>query len=93
LKAIVEGRVYDTSTAEKLFSYNKSLIEGGEHKASEQTLYRTARGAYFLLLDSRISGTQRIVPLDKEDMFIWVGRFATGEEHEELCKLIPELIA
>jgi hypothetical protein len=93
VRAIVEGRVYDTSTAEKLFSYNNSRTEGGKYKASEQTLYRTARGSYFLLLESRISGDQKIVPLDKEDMFIWVGRFVTGKEHEELCKLIPELIA
>ena len=47
MQAIVDGRKYDTTTAEKIVSW-----DNGEHdpmKEYEETLYKTARGNFFVL--------------------------------------------
>ena len=46
MKKIIDGRRYDTDTADELAS--DSYLYPGDHAHYEEALYRTPRGAYFL---------------------------------------------
>jgi hypothetical protein len=47
MKKVIEGKVYNTETAEKIYSWDNGFY-GGDFKQCEETLYRTKKGRYFL---------------------------------------------
>jgi hypothetical protein len=47
MKKVIEGKVYNTETAEKIHSWDNGYY-GSDFKMCEETLYRTKKGAFFL---------------------------------------------
>jgi hypothetical protein len=47
MKRIVNGKVYDTETAECVADWHNSFY-GGDFQRCEESLYRTKKGAWFL---------------------------------------------
>jgi len=47
MKKVIGGKMYNTETAEELFSFDNGL-GGGDFRAMEETLYVTKKGTYFL---------------------------------------------
>jgi hypothetical protein len=47
MKCVIDGKVYDTETAEELHSWDNGHYDNDFRSCSE-TLYRTAKGNYFL---------------------------------------------
>lgn len=67
MRAIIDGKVYDTNTATKL----ASAISG--------TLWITSRRAYFLVVLSVDLLCRQIVPLQESEARRWVERKANTE--------------
>ena len=83
MRAIIEGKRYDTETAEEVAEYHSPHLRGDFHKFSE-TLYRTRRGRWFLVgegnaaspysarfADGRGPG-KRVVPFSDEEAREWM---------------------
>lgn len=96
MKRIVEGKVYDTATAESVandsFSYQSDF-----HYWSE-TLYRTKKGAYFLhgeggpcsryavsLGNNSTGGSEAITPMTSEEAFLWLSKV----DQDKAIELFP----
>lgn len=50
MKKVINGKVYNTETAEELHHW-RSHHNAGDFGAYDETLYRTKKGNYFLLCD------------------------------------------
>lgn len=83
MRAIIEGKRYDTETAEEVAAYHSPHFRGDFHRFSE-TLYRTSRGRWFLVgegnaaspyaepvVDGRGPG-ERLVPFSDEEAREWL---------------------
>lgn len=47
MKKVIDGKVYNTETAEEIHSWDNGFY-GSDFKQCEETLYRTKKGAFFL---------------------------------------------
>lgn len=47
MKRIIDGKVYNTETAEEIASWHNGYY-GGDFKRCEESLYRTPKGSWFL---------------------------------------------
>lgn len=86
MKAIVDGKLYDTETATELARRMCSATR-------TQALYRTARGAHFVAI-TRTNSTlgiprERIVPLPDDELVELVAYYVGIEE---AVRLFPEKI-
>jgi len=93
MKAIINGKLYDTQTAEELAgdSYGCS----GDFERWDETLYRTKSGSYFIagsggpktkymrvVGQNEWSGGHAIIPLSEEEAKVWMEQHATADEYE-----------
>ena len=83
MKSTIKGLVYDTDKATEVASWSNGVPYSDFHHVSE-TLYRTAKGAYFLhgvggasssyretCGTNSWSGGARIAPMTEEEAFEW----------------------
>jgi hypothetical protein len=87
MKRIIEGKVYNTETAEKIASYHNGY-SCSDFKYCEESLYRTKKGAWFIAVEggalskyatpygNATSGGDGLEPVSKEDARQWL------EDHE-----------
>ncbi|MDP2956717.1 MAG: hypothetical protein Q8N53_09870 [Longimicrobiales bacterium] len=88
MRQVIEGKVYDTETAERIHQWGNGHNAGDFHRCQE-ALYRTSRGAYFLAGEGGAlspwsvpvgnngrGGGSGIRPLTEEEARTWL------EEHE-----------
>lgn len=84
MKQVVNGKVYDTETAELIHEFENPAVRGDFHYL-EESLYRTANGAYFLagsggamtgyrtpLEDGSWGGGSTIQPLSEPAAIEWL---------------------
>lgn len=86
MKAIINGKVYDTATGEYLAGQNPSMFDNGYWGPSEH-LYRNSNGDFFLYGNRRFSNSEyfhrpgvfdcdeKIVPLSADDADAWAWEF------------------
>ena len=87
MKRIIDGKIYNTETATKVASY--SFSNRGDFHYYEDTLYRTAKGTYFLAGgggplskyavsrgNNTTSGGEYLWPLEDGEAMNWL------EEHD-----------
>jgi len=98
MKKIVDGKIYDTATAERI-AERKSGYGRGDFNWCEETLYRTKKGRWFLAGQGGVmsryaqsSGDYKtisldIIPLTQEEAVAWL------QEHvpDKLAKYFPNL--
>jgi hypothetical protein len=76
MKKIVEGKLYDTETAE-------SLGEWSDNNFDHYSLFRTQKGALFTVrLD--VNNQSHLVPLPKGDEFDWLVKYGGDAQAAEL---------
>jgi len=97
MKAIINGRKYDTETASELATARNRNFQWGDFQAWEETLYVKRTGEFFLYgkggaatkyatpvgHHSSASGDS-IVPLTEEDAKRWAERHLRAETYEEI---------
>ncbi len=83
MKAIIQGRKYDTETAEHIVGYSNNL-GCGDFRHYEEDLYRTKKGNWFLAgeggpmtkyshtVGDATSGGSGIIPLTNQEAFEWL---------------------
>jgi hypothetical protein len=93
VKAIINGKSYNTETAEELGS--DSYGHSGDFDRWDETLYRTEGGAYFTAGSGgpktkymRVSGQNewaggaKIIPLTEAEAREWMERHCAADEYE-----------
>lgn len=102
MKKVINGRRYDTETANELAKWhNMQDVRNFSH--CKETLYRKTTGEYFLYGEggpsskySRTVGTnswsggERIMPLSLEEAQKWAEEHLEGDEYEEIFGAIEE---
>ena len=98
MKQVIDGKIYDTETAEEIHAWSNGYY-GSDFNHCRKTLYRTAKGAYFVhgiggpLSEYREpagdgwNGGEDIIPLDRMDVIPWL------EKHEGAEVLIRDFAA
>lgn len=93
MRQVIEGKVFDTSTAQLIHEWSSGHYAGDFHR-QEEALYRTRGGVYFLhgeggalspwsvAVGDRRSGGERIIPMTAEEALEW------AEEHGAPAKVI-----
>ena len=94
MKQIIEGRRYNTETAQEIGSSSGKAYRGDFHYCSE-SLYRTPRGNFFLCGEggplSRYGrpaygggtcGGEGIIPVSKEDALSWCEEHLDIEDYQ-----------
>lgn len=84
MKKIVNGKTYNTETAELIGEYWTQGIKRGDFDYYEETLYKTKNGHYFFFIfagahcipkklpDGNTTGMQFIQPVSEKDAQEWV---------------------
>ncbi len=85
MKRVINGKVYDTKTAEVIHSISDGYA--GDFRAYAETLYRTKKGAWFLRgeggpmtrwatghSDGSLSGGEGVVPMTDHEALQWCER-------------------
>lgn len=102
MKKVIDGKMYDTSTAKKLGEWTN-----GERYADfnylEESLYRTKAGRYFIYGNGGAmtkyaesagnnswSSGSRIEPVSRETAMEWAEEHLDGDEYEEIFGAVPE---
>ena len=87
MKEVINGKMYNTETAEAIHEWDNGLY-GNDFRSCEKTLYRTKKGNYFVAGEggpmscyavsngNTTSGGSGIRPIEKEDVVQWL------EEHD-----------
>jgi hypothetical protein len=91
MKQVIDGKMYNTDTAEEIGSWSNNLGYGDFRSCSE-TLYRTEKGNYFVhgkggamskyaesCGDSIGSGSE-IIPMDRAEAFEWAQQHCGDED-------------
>jgi len=83
MKRVINGKVFDTGTAELLSSFY--FGSPGDINFIDESLYRTKRGAYFLAGSHQVdnnswSGGKAIFPLTIEEALEWAETHDTESE-------------
>lgn len=97
MKAIIDGKTYNTETAEKLAEVCNPSAGTSDFSWWEEALYRTKRGAYFLAggggslsgwakaaIGGGRTGGSGIKRLSEEDARAWAERWLSADEYLEL---------
>ena len=91
MKQMIDGKMYNTDTAEEIGSWSNHLGYGDFRSCSEE-LYRTEKGNYFLhgkggamsryaeSYGDSVSGGSAIIPMDKEEAFEWAQQHCGDED-------------
>ena len=100
MKKIIDGKMYNTETAEKIWHYDNG--ETG-FDWCEETLYQKKTGEFFLYGEggarSRYAESagngfwgsgSRIIPLREDEARAWAEGCLTGEEYEEIFGEVEE---
>jgi len=94
MKAIIEGKRYDTETAREIAHYRNGLGSGDFRHVSE-TLYRTNKGAFFLAGEggpmtryaegngNSTWGSSEIIPMEDDEALDWLEANGTPESVEK----------
>lgn len=101
MKRIINGKRYDTETAEELYSYSYS--NRGDFHYFRETLYRKRTGEFFLYgvggpaskyaqaIDMNSwSGGERLMPMTYAEAQQWAEKCLTGDEYEEIFGEVAE---
>ena len=101
MKQIINGKRYDTSTAELINSYEYSYPRDFNYVYEQ--LYRKKTGEFFIAGEggplskyrqscgqNEWSGGSRIVPLSFEDAQMWVEEHCSADRYEEIFGPVPE---
>jgi hypothetical protein len=101
MKRIIDGKRYDTETAEKLHEWDNGIY-GGDFKQHDEALYKTEKGAYFVhgtsgpmgpysqnLGNGAKGGGEILSPMTEKEAFEWLTSHG-GEEVAE--KYFPNMI-
>lgn len=94
MKQVIDGKLYNTETAEHLHGWDNGLY-GGDFNRLAEDLYRTTKGAFFLHRDGGAlvmhipcgdgyTGGEEIVPLSKASAIEWL------EDHKGTQVLLAE---
>lgn len=95
MKAVINGKRYNTETAEEVGEYQNALGYN-DFRHIEESLYKTKKGAFFLAgsggpmtkysqaVGDMTGGGSGIIPLTKEEARTWC------ENHEIDCDVIDE---
>jgi len=96
MRQVIEGRVFDTSTAQLVHEWSSGHYRGDFHRA-EEALYKTKKGAYFIageggalsswsvpVGDNGRGGSSGIRPLTEVEARTWC------EEHEAPASIIEK---
>ena len=84
MKKIINGRMYNTETAEKIQEWDNGIY-GNDFRSCEETLYKKTTGEYFIhgsggaaskysvpCGNNGSSGSSDIIPLTKDEAKIWM---------------------
>lgn len=95
MKKLIDGKMYNTETAEEIVTWENSYFTSDFHYCQE-TLYKTKKGAHFLhgkggplspysqpVGDTGRGGGSDIIALSKEDAFNWLEGHDLTEEAEK----------
>lgn len=95
MKQIIDGKMYNTETAELLEEYFNDLPRGDFH-CIDEALYRTKKGAFFLAGhggaltkyaqpcgNCGTCGGDGIFPLSEAEAREWMEQHSTAEKYEE----------
>lgn len=95
---IINGKKYDTSTADAMGSFNYTTP--GDLWYQEETLYRTKKGSYFLFglggegtecsLTNRSGCMPKITPITEAEAREWVEKYLTGPEYIKIFGDVEE---
>lgn len=102
MKKIINGKVYDTETAQQL-AYWENMPDVRDFHQYNETLYRKKTGEYFLhgeggpmtkyartVGTNSWSGGERIMPLSFAEAQAWAEEHLDGEEYEEIFGEVTE---
>ena len=101
MKKIINGRKYDTDTAEALASYWNGL-GGSDFAHCTETLYRKKTGEFFLhgeggpmskyshSYGNMTCGGEKIIPLTEDEAKEFVERRCDGDEYEAIFGPVEE---
>jgi hypothetical protein len=102
MKRIIDGKRYDTETATLVAEWDNGCF-GNDFKSCEESLYKTAKGAYFIagtggpmskyaqpVGNNGVGGGSGLEPLDREEAFNWLCDKGLADEAETE---FPDLIA
>jgi hypothetical protein len=84
MKRIIDGLKYDTDTAALIAEWDNGIY-GSDFKSCEESLYKTAKGAYFIageggpmskyaqpVGNNGMGSGSGLEPLDREEAFAWL---------------------
>lgn len=96
MKKIIEGRRYDTETANKVWETDGGAESTTDFRYWSEALYRTPRGRWFVygeggpltkwakvIGQNCMAGGQDIAPLSEQEARAWVEKHADAELYEE----------
>jgi len=81
VKKIVNGKLYDTGTAESLGQWKHSL--------DTHSLYRTKKGAYFVVTTTDLIDESTWHPVPEDELFDWL---VVNGGDEQAANLFPDKI-
>ena len=100
MKKVINGRMYNTETAEKLAEWDNG--RWGSFDACSETLYRKRNGELFLHGDGEarskyakpceggVAGSQAIILLSEKEAREWAEEHLSGDEYEEIFGVVEE---
>lgn len=102
MKKIIDGKVYNTTSAEKIAEYS-SVYARSDFNYYEETLFRKRTGEYFLYGSGNAAsryaescgqsewcGGERIIPLTLESAKKWAENHLDGDEYENIFGVVVE---
>ena len=101
MKKIINGRLYDTSTAKRIGSYDNGYC-GSDFEHYSETLYRKKTGEYFLYgvggamskysqpCGRDMSGGDEIVPYTEGKAKAWAEAYMNADAYMELFGPVAE---
>lgn len=101
MKKIINGKVYDTDTAHRIFAWDNGVY--GDFDSIEETLYRKRTGEFFILGvggartkyatasdDNHWSGGSKIIPITWEAAREWAEERMDAEEYDWIFGPVSE---
>ena len=100
MKKVMNGKMYNTETAEKLAEWDNG--RWGSFDACAETLYRKRTGEFFLHGDGDamsiyakpceggVAGGQAIIPLSEKEAREWAEEHLNGDEYEAIFGVVEE---
>lgn len=78
MKKIINGKLYNTETAERIGRWGKNL-PGNDFNYCQKDLYRKKTGEFFLAVD--FYGGERITPLTEAEAREWVENHLDADKY------------